>query len=184
MNNPTNTAKRRFNVIDILILLTLLVIAAFAANYIVNDMFSKELAEVNYILRVDGVSEGDINRLTAGDSVAANAAGTTLGKIRDISVSEQSKAVYSADTGRFVYTRIPGKYTLYLRVNAVCTHTDHRYRIGDYLISAGLSPEILLPFSFENAAILSVTPVEKPTPDTLSEHTGTETKETGEAQTA
>ena len=41
MNNPTNTAKRRFNVIDILILLTLLVIAAFAANYIVNDMFSK-----------------------------------------------------------------------------------------------------------------------------------------------
>ena len=93
MNNPTNTAKRRFNVIDILILLTLLVIAAFAANYIVNDMFSKELAEVNYILRVDGVSEGDINRLTAGDSVAANAAGTTLGKIRDISVSEQNKAI-------------------------------------------------------------------------------------------
>lgn len=184
MNNPTNTAKRRFNVIDILILLTLLVIAAFAANYIVNDMFSKELAEVNYILRVDGVSESDISRLVVGDSIAANAAGTTLGKIREISVSDENKAVYSTDTGRFVYTRIPGKYTLYLRVNAVCTHTDHRYRIGDYLISAGLTPEILLPFSFDNAAIISVTPVEKRNPDTLSEHSGTEAKEIGEAQAA
>lgn len=184
MNNPTNTAKRRFNVIDILILLTLLVITAFAANYIVNDMFSKELAEVNYILRIDGVSESDIRRLVVGDSIAANAAGTTLGKIREISVSDENKAVYSADTGRFVYTRIPGKYTLYLRVNAVCTHTDHRYRIGDYLISAGLTPEILLPFSFDNAAIISVTPVEKQNPDTLSEHSGTEAKEIGEAQAA
>ena len=159
MNNTNNKTKRHFNVIDILILLALLAIAAFAANYIVNDMFSKELAEVEYILRLDGVSENDIMRLSDGDPVFANASGTTLGTIREITQTEYKKAIYNAQTGRFVYTAIPEKYTVYLRVNAVCTRKDHQYLIGDYRISAGTSPDILLPFLLDRAEIISVKPI-------------------------
>ena len=46
MNQHTNKLKRRFNIIDIVILLALLAIVTFAAYYIANDMFSKELVPV------------------------------------------------------------------------------------------------------------------------------------------
>ena len=164
MNQHTNKLKRQFNIIDILILLALLAIVTFAANYIANDMFSKEFVTVEYYLRIKGVAERDTARLSVNDAISANSAGTTLGRIREITVTDEKEALFNSKTGRFVYTPIPGQKTVYLRVNAVCTYKDHGYRIGDYGISAGTAPDILLPFSYHSAEIVSVRAAEAATP--------------------
>lgn len=164
MNQHTNKLKRRFNIIDIVILLALLAIVTFAANYIANDMFSKELVTVEYYLRIHGVSERDAAKLSVNDAVSANTSGTTLGKIREITVTDAKEAVFNSETGRYVYAPVPGKKTVYLRVSAVCTYKDHSYRIGDYVISAGTSPDILLPFSCDAVEIVSVRAAEAAAP--------------------
>ena len=164
MNQHTNKLKRRFNIIDIVILLALLAIVTFAANYIANDMFSKELVTVEYYLRIKGVAERDTARLSVNDAISANSAGTTLGRIREITVTDEKEALFNSKTGRYVYTPIPGQKTVYLRVSAVCTYKDHSYRIGDYVISAGTSPDILLPFSCDAVEIVSVRVAEAVTP--------------------
>ena len=109
MNQHTNKLKRRFNIIDIVILLALLAIVTFAANYIANDMFSKELVTVEYYLRIQGVSERDAAKLSVNDAVSANTSGTTLGKIREITVTDEKEAVFNSETGRYVYAPVPGK---------------------------------------------------------------------------
>lgn len=109
MNQHTNKLKRRFNIIDIVILLALLAIVTFAANYIANDMFSKELVTVEYYLRIQGVSERDAAKLSVNDAVSANTSGTTLGKIREITVTDAKEAVFNSETGAMCMRPCPAK---------------------------------------------------------------------------
>ena len=166
MNQTIHKDKRHFNVIDILIILALIAAVAFAANIIVNDMFANSTVPVEYVLRVSGVDASKTQKLREGDTLIAAAAGTSLGQILALSVQDAETIVFNYDSGRFVSAAVPGKCTVYLRVRTNCNVKNNMYQIGDTRISANTSPDILLPFLYEDAEILSVNTV--PTQSTPS----------------
>ena len=158
MNSTVQKEKRHFNVVDFLIILTLIAVAAFAVNYITNDLFSGESATVEYILRVTGVRQTDALKLQNG-SAFSSSAGVTLGTVKEIQSKDATTVLFDETSRRFVTAVIPEKVTLYLRIQADCLYKNNRYVIGDIRISANTSPEVLMPFSYENAEIVSVSAV-------------------------
>ena len=161
MNSTQKNQNRYFNIIDVVIIVLVIAAVAFAANFVRNDMFSKEVQDVKYALKISGADTSNISKITVGDMISTTSAGTTLGTVTAISTAPQKKLLFDSEANRFVYTEVPGKNVITVTVTASCTKTNNMYLIGDNIISANTSPDVILPFRFESAEIISVSVLPK-----------------------
>ena len=74
MNSTQKNQNRYFNIIDVVIIVVVIAAVAFAVNFVRNDMFSKEVQDVKYTLKISGVDTSNISKITVGDMISTTSA--------------------------------------------------------------------------------------------------------------
>lgn len=148
--------KRRFNLIDALILIGILAAVLFAVDYAVNDMSDSRTLELDCTLRISGIADTDANKLEKGKALFVGDTAAALGKIRKLRVTERKEAVFDEESDRFVFASVPGESIIYVTVRTRASVKNDRYYFGETLLCANTDIELLLPFPYEKAEIVSV----------------------------
>ena len=120
------TKKARFNFIDALIILVILAIIGAAVYLVAMERHtnrSANLGNVDYVVRISGVSEDALAFITVGDTVKDSVSGETMGIIRAVRTEKTayygSFAKKNAD-GNYVLTKsqYPDRYDVYVTISA------------------------------------------------------------------
>lgn len=135
MENKTS-AKPRFNLIDALIILLVIVVAAgiVYATGLGDKLAERNDAQVTYVLRISDVKEEYLSLLGVGHTVFNSSTGNELGKISDIvkkkSVYTSSSAV-SADGKSAVTYELDDMYDVYITVTGKADVDDRGIAVTD-----------------------------------------------------
>lgn len=148
--------KRHFNLIDLLILIAILAAVLFAVDYAVGDMLEDKTLDLDCMVRISGVADTNAGTFEKGKALSVGNNAETIGKIRELRVTERKETVFDEETGRFVFVTVPGESTVYVTVRTRASVKNGRYYVGETLLCANTEIELLLPFTYEKAEIVSV----------------------------
>lgn len=161
------TKKARFNFIDALIILVILAIVGAAVYLIAMESRvnrSANLGNVDYIVRISGVSEDALAFIAVGDTVKDSVSGEVMGTIR--SVKTEKTAYYGSFAKKnadgsyaLAKSQYPDRYDVYVTISANAVQ-DARgiYYLGTTKLLTGSAVYFKVP-SF--AAVSYVTEVYK-----------------------
>lgn len=124
------TKKNRFNIIDVVIILVVIALAAgIALRY---DFFgrNKEIATndtviISFLIR--SAAEGREQQFHEGDAFTYD--GQALGELLKVSVTP-AELITAGEDGEFKMTTVPGKVDIRGEIRAVGTITDTGFRLG------------------------------------------------------
>ncbi len=156
MDSLKNKSKRSFNIIDALIILFAIAAIIFSVNVILSDMFVSDSAKVTYVIKIDGVDERNAESITEDSELYFASSRTKMGSVENVTYLPETVTVFNYESDRFVNTELAGKCSVYITLKAVCDVSNNAYLIGSHIISAGNTADILLPYSYDRAEIISV----------------------------
>lgn len=159
-NSPKKTFKR-FNIIDLIIILAVIATIFFASDIIINNIFSSENQLIEYTIRISEAEPGTQYHFSVGDKIYAGPSHTHVGNIIEIQPKSAETTMFDYGSGEFKQTYIKGKYDIYITVSAVCSVKNNIFSIGDIQIAANNNPEFVFPFSFVNAEIINIKEIDK-----------------------
>ena len=150
--------KHRFNIIDVIIILLILVTAALLVKiYIIDDAgdVTSKSAAVQFVVCTDTISEELSDNVAVGDKVFDYASGKEIGTV---SACDVRNATYSgtSQSGATVVSEIAGSKTLYITVEASASVTDDAYRIGSLPVRVGEKYTFMLPHLYCTGSCISV----------------------------
>lgn len=157
MSNTDQTTKRRFNVVDLLLVIVILFGALLAVKFLILDHKGAETVKVVYTLKINEVNASASDALQSGFLLKTAASQTPLGRVEEIETVDASRSVYRSQSDRFASSDLPATVTLYVNVSTDCTNVDGRLYCGETVIAAGETPDLLLPFEASRSIITAVT---------------------------
>lgn len=156
MDNFRKKSYKTFNIIDFIILLTIIAIIFFAADIIVNNIFSSETQVIEYTIKISEAQPGTQYHFSIGDKLYAGPSHTHVGNITKIQPKSAEAILFDYNSDEFKQTYINGKYDIYITVRAVCSVKNNIYSINNIQIAANNNPQFIFPFSFAKAEIISI----------------------------
>jgi hypothetical protein len=125
--------KTKFNLIDILVLLTILVIIAAVVFFAVsrsNSLSNEKQYTIDFTVKITPVSGDNLALFKVGDTVLDSATGKTLGKVKEVRTEKVINVTSSYETledGSKVakYGEYEDLYVVYVTVNGVATIDKH-----------------------------------------------------------
>ena len=157
MSNTDQTAKRRFNLVDLLLVIVILFGALLAAKFLLSERNGAQNVNVVFTLKIDEVDAADSGLLQPGFLMKTASSASPLGRVEKIEQIDAYRSVYQTQNDRFTSSAVPKKVTLYVNVLADCTFADGRLYCGENVIAAGETPDLLLPFEASRTIITAVT---------------------------
>lgn len=151
-NNKTERVRRRFNIIDaVLILLIALVVVvcthllspiAFFGNLISGKTYTLE-----YTVEISGVSEEYVEMVKENDVAMDSISKKTLGKVIAVDCDTQySELQYDEQNGVGVLATYPDRYNMLITISAECTYEEGvGYQVNDQRIAVGEKLSLRLP---------------------------------------
>ncbi len=155
--------KGKFNVIDLLaILLVVVVIAGIAMRFgtgVTDAVQSDE--EFIYTMRVEGVRDYTIRALEKGGKVTDKKSTMDLGEILSVEASPAVTDSERAD-GTMIKTELPDRYTALVTIKTYGKESANSYIIADSNeLSVGRNTELFTKYAHTSGKIMSVEKVEK-----------------------
>lgn len=131
------------NIIDLtVVLVLLLVLAAGAYKFLyVNPTYQPELKTIRMELLVEEVRQPTVDAISVGDRVREKNSNGYFGTITGIRV-EPAKEVVATAAGELVEAEIPGRYNLYLVLQAPAEVTEEHIRVAGQEVRIGYTPVI------------------------------------------
>ena len=125
--------KTRFNLIDVLVIITVLVIVAAVVFFVVSRNMSEASVKkysISYTVKLTPVSDDNLVLFKIGDTVLDSATGQTLGKISDIKTEKVINISNSYETdaeGNKVakYGEYENLYVVFITISGECTVDEH-----------------------------------------------------------
>lgn len=150
--------KHRFNFIDVLIILTVVAVAAVLVKLYVfdgkSDVQTKN-ASIQYVVCTDMISEELSDNVTVGDTVFDYSSGKEIGKVIACDIRNATHTGTS-QSGTPVVSEIVGSKVLYITVEATATVYDDGYYVGSVPVSVGNSFKFMLPKLYCTGKCISV----------------------------
>ena len=156
MDNSPKKSFKRFNIIDLIIILVVIAIFFFAVNIIMNNILLSESKLIEYTVKISETDPGNQYYFSVGDKMYAGPTQTNVGNIKKIQPKSAETTIFDYSLGEFKQTYIKGKYDIYITVRATCSVKNNMYSIGDIKITANNNPEFNIPFSFKDIEIINV----------------------------
>lgn len=153
-----NRTKHRFNFIDVLIIVTVLIVAAVLVKiYIIDEKNEVQLKNttVQYVVCTDALSEEISDNVSEGDSVYDYSSKKEIGTVTACDVRTASHTGVS-QSGESVVSEMVGYKVLYITVEATATVYDDGYLIGNVPVRAGETLELMLPELYCTAECISI----------------------------
>ncbi len=111
-------SKKRFNIIDALIVLVILCVAVFG-TYFVKQFTTKEIEDTKTIVfEVTKVKESLSDYIVEGDVVYDGTQNTELGKIVSFEAMPAATTGTDIKTGKLIKTTVPNKYDYLITIEA------------------------------------------------------------------
>ena len=155
MNN-TPPKKRRFNVIDAVILAAAALGIAFGAHFFTHrDTTRQGAVTVDYTMRLTGVNALDTAIPKVGDILLATD-GKTLGSVIAIEQKRAAVQAFSPQTDRFYETTLDGRIDIYITAEVSCETENGRYAADGHVISANAPLAVALPLERDSLLITEV----------------------------
>ena len=161
MDNTQEKKKKRFNFVDaILLLIILLIVGALLYNYLapLTTRLFADSYDIEYTLQIRGIRREFSNKIIEGDEVVET---DTLNEIGTV-----TRALYSASkftgtdsSGRTVTNDYPGMYDVTITVRAKAEMPSGMYEVNGYTITAGKVIPFRVPDSIGEAVCVSVSEV-------------------------
>ena len=156
--------KRRFNVIDALIIILVLAAAAVAGYVLLSERgdvgSGDEKVSINYVLMADEMRSVFADNIKVGDPVYDQDSKKPIGKVVQVSSAVSRRTGTNRQTGEQVFTDLQNRRDLYVTVEAEAEHSDNMYLVSGINIVVGgvinfMTPNLMLPSN-----IISVEKVE------------------------
>lgn len=146
-NTKENNSKKRIGitVVDVLILLIVIFIGAFAYRIIFTSGGEEETYPVSYVMKVHGVREELSDRIAVGDEVFLTEDNSDVGVVKAYEVT----AAVIEETGQTV----PGMYDLYITIEASSSKDGGVYVSGYNINVEGGYSMRTNSFAFEGVCI-------------------------------
>ena len=151
----------RFNFIDILIILALLLIAAIVINmFMPLSIFSKfnktTEQQIQYTVEITAVDETFIDKVAENDVVIDSVSKYTVGKVMTVDCSTHySELKYNEDDNSGWLSPYPDKYNMLVTITVTAEYKEGEgYSVGDRRIAVGEKMSLRFPnFSAEGYCI-------------------------------
>ncbi len=151
-----NKNKKRINIIDVVVFVALLAIAAAIVYGIFSNIVgSDDRINIRYVLCVDPIDIAFSEKVAEGDGVYDALTVQQIGTVKAVSASQ----AYHKGTdmqGVSVLSPVEGQCILYITVECEAERTDMGYGINDTYLTVGADYEIRLPNLFCNARCVSI----------------------------
>ena len=141
--------KIKFNIIDILLVLLIVVAAAFAVYLLRSGRISsdqqKTEREIQYTVLLTNVKSRFKGNIQAGDSVTDTVKLMPIGEVTDVKTVQTTVQIEDYQEGRLVTATLPDTYDISVTVTATATVSDGYYMIGGYQINVGTLVSLRVP---------------------------------------
>lgn len=150
--------KGKFNVIDILVIVLLVVVVAGIAVRYGSSVTTavKSSEEFEYVVKVESVRDFTIDALEKKGKVTDKNSTLDLGEIVDVKVEPTEYQSTTAD-GRIIFAQQPDRYTAYVTIKTQGKESDNSYITADSNeLSVGRTTEIFSKYVHTSGMIMSV----------------------------
>lgn len=150
--------KGKFNVIDILVIVLLVVVVAGIAVRYGSSVTTavKSSEEFEYVVKVESVRDFTIDALEKKGKVTDKNSTLDLGEIVDVQVEPTEYQSTTAD-GRIIFAQQPDRYTAYVTIRTQGKESDNSYITADSNeLSVGRTTEIFSKYVHTSGMIMSV----------------------------
>lgn len=144
--------KMKFNIMDVLILLGIVAVAAvllyvfvLSENTPVDSLAGNEATKVTYVIEISGVDDIYTDKISVGETLIDSSKKMNIGTIVAV---ESQPYVYlgkNLNAGTMELTTVEGKSTIYITVEADAVMSGFSYNIGGYTIYVGQQVTLSLP---------------------------------------
>lgn len=154
-----NEKRKRFNFIDVILLVVILVIVsvlAFIGFKAYNNYFMKDStgSVIRYEIVIEGVSNDIKYSINEGDDVIESLSFTSIGKVVGEPEITPTPFVASDDDGKLVESDHPSKSDIRITVEAKANGSKGTYDINGYTLCVGKSVSFRVPgFSAEGICV-------------------------------
>lgn len=156
--------KRKFNIVDVIIILVVLAVICFAAYaYFAQkpDGVASETEQVAFTVMINDLSQSAASEFKAGDAVTFGESSSGNGVIENVEIAPYKKLSENKEDGVFVWSEVPDRYAVYVTVKADVTVTDYDLISGNESIAIGKNMPInAFGAASENGYIVSLTETE------------------------
>lgn len=151
MNANDKVKRRRFNFIDVLIiLLVIAIIGVVAYLFLNNKIFSSdEKTEILYTIKIDRVKNelvSDIKKLEKGQTITDSVRGYDLGKIEKVEITQAMANITNRSNGTISQAEIPDYSQIVITVRADSVEEPYGYDLKGYKIMVGAQVHFRTPY--------------------------------------
>ncbi|MGI6029192.1 MAG: DUF4330 domain-containing protein [Candidatus Heteroscillospira sp.] len=153
--------KRRFNIIDLAIIVVLLAAVAFFANrFMTTGGVTVEPDKVSIVFFEEECPDFVPEQTQVGDSVMDGTTNTYMGKVTDVKVDESVTYSVDQNTGEVILGSKEGYVSAYITAECEGTVTDNGVVIDGTLYSVGHTVVLHAGYGKYYLVIYSIDPVE------------------------
>ena len=154
-----NNSSRRFNIIDVIIAIGIILAIISCITILSGTFYKSKITTVRYCVKLEGVDIKAENVLTEGMRIYSSDLNIPVGIVKSSDFQKMTITSFDRETNRFVTKEQDGLYTLYLYLDAGCSFENGCYHTENLRISENTKIDINVPFLYNDAEIVSVTPV-------------------------
>lgn len=147
MEQTVKKKNKRFNIVDLILLILLLAVAGVLLYSYLSPLTKQIFAEtydVEYTLRIQSVRREFNNKIKEGDRVIEADSLKEIGTVKGV-VYTPSKFVGTDSEGKTVTSEYPDMYDVTITVSAVAEMPGGMYEINSFSITAGKAVRFRVP---------------------------------------
>jgi hypothetical protein len=159
-NNPTpQNHKWKINLFDVVIIV-LVLIAAILFLYFTTfrgQSVSNTESTVTYTMELRDISKPVADAIQIGDTLTDSVKNNDLGTIQSVEIVPYTTLGQITDTGEYVLSVVPDRYTAILEMEAAAVESDTSIAVGaGYIIRCGTSVSVIGPGYIGTGTILTI----------------------------
>lgn len=158
MSETSKKNKHRFNIIDVLIIIGIIAIIVFSFNILTGDIFGQKIINVHYTVKFNGVNTENTAYVTNGTRIYSGDINIPIGIVENVRIENSVSTEYSPSLDRYTEVANDGIYTVYVDLVAGCVHRNGAYFTENMRISENTDISVNIPFPYDSAEIISVSP--------------------------
>jgi len=145
-----NERKLRFNFIDLLLLIVILLAAGILMYVFVWSGRSSKTAdvqysEIEYVIEIQKIDDEFAGSIKAGQTVEDAVERKQIGTVKWVEAKPSQEINFNYTTGKEEYSEVEGKINLYVTITASAAETDMKFTVNNYDIQVGKMISVLLP---------------------------------------
>ena len=161
-------SKYRFNIVDVLLLLIIVVsVGAILFLYFFDGSGADDKKSIDTVDVVYTVSQTDVpdilrGKINIGDSVTAEEGKILMGQVIDVEYTDAKYSVFDTESNSAFEELYPGKIDVKIRISANAVVDEKGIcRINGYPLNLGKNIELRFPYYTGNTVCVSVSEVNK-----------------------